>query len=730
MDAFPYFSGFVVLYRNRSLRADFTALEPASVYRKLTFLLILVLLFTVISILPTLELIELDKKSTGIHKIWIGELPFWQETIILISGLLLLFVGYVTNSTPSFSINRVIVLYSCFVVFLNQILLVLILFFAWFKIQGGFWSTLAAVLLAAVLALDYWDAKSFGQYVRRYFFLTCTKGLSFIFLWLCFFGLPQKAASVFSTYYYEKLRPAVAQIPLQHLIFSDRDRFKSVHEAGHRLRVLYAKAFLTSRTDELSRITRLIDEGKGSIYPADMDICQLTDLVRSRDIRSTSLTFDKIPLFRPVHPDWDVMLTALVVQGTISGADLDKIIAGFKTMLPKTCQGRLPDIGSPYKALFVSLATGTHTDFLPPRFDLLEALSDSHFCPVLSLRLAGKDHWAALLQIDRGSGIGWFRIENPPEMKESIQLLFDSGESSVLRDEILSRFLVPLSLDYLRGVMEHYSGPLVVFSKKGITAALPDRFAETDLGEVKRAVAVASDPFQSPVPVFGNARSDSFSEYSTYIRAIASIKALLKPAPYRGNLFPRPAAATFGRKGPGRLDEIDRLLKRIGPLRDSDRMDIAYLLVKNHHVYGAPDLFVRLAGKGPSSTDLIDCRDAFIIGRQLFLLGYHQEAYGYLELASLRHPFNSEYELWYHIARVKLQKPQASFYSPPYHKPHLQLYYQTIDDIRKGKDKSALKRLEKALEKDSHNSLANHLQSKYFRRPLDEQYFFPTPEGL
>jgi hypothetical protein len=41
-----------------------------------------------------------------------------------------------------------------------------------------------------------------------------------------------------------------------------------------------------------------------------------------------------------------------------------------------------------------------------------------------------------------------------------------------------------------------------------------------------------------------------------------------------------------------------------------------------------------------------------------------------------------------------------------------------------------LKRLENALEKDSHDSLATHLLSKYFSRPLDERHFFPAQEGL
>ena len=175
---------------------------------------------------------------------------------------------------------------------------------------------------------------------------------------------------------------------------------------------------------------------------------------------------------------------------------------------------------------------------------------------------------------------------------------------------------------------------------------------------------------------------------------------------------------------------LETFLQNTQQLRDNDRMDLAYLLASSNQVYAAPDLFIRLAAKKPISTDLIDCRDAFIVGRQLFLLGRYADAFNYLELAAGRHPYHSEYELWYHMALLKLKKAARDSYSPPARQPYLYLYYQTIADIEKGHPDAALKRLEKMLEKDSHDSLANHLLNKYFKRPLDEKYFFPAQEGL
>jgi len=727
----PVLSGLLVLYAIRSLRGNFKPFDITTVTRThVFFFLFLVLIFAVLSILPSLDLIELNQKSTEVYKSWIRELPYWQDLLILVSGLLLLLAGYITNSIAPVTINRAFILYAGLIIFIGVLTIILLPVFTWLKIQGGFGIQLMIVLLAAILAMDYWDARSFGQYTRRFFFLTCTKVFYCIFLWICFLGLPQKAASTLSAYYFDKARPAVIQGFNKYLVFSDRDRFKSAHVAARRIRSLYSGALYNSRPDELNLITGLLHGNKGSIFPADADICRLADLIHRGEIQSSSMVFDRVPIFRPIHPDWDVMLTALLIQGTISKTDLNNFVADFKTMLPKTSQGRLPNISTPYKAHYVSLATNTHVDFVPPRFEFLENLLEKNICPVLPLRLAGVNYWAALLHIDRQSGIAWFRIKTLSCMGKSIKILFDSDESKNLKDEILSRFMVPLSLEYLRDVLEHFSGAVVAFTPTGLEKVLPDLFVKKDLAEMNRAVAFASDPVLSTAPIFSDPQPNLFSEYAGYTRAVALVKAMLRPTPYKGNLFSRPAVTSLNRIGLGRIKEIEALLGRIGTLRDCDRIDIADLLVINNHVNGAPDLFVRLTTEKIVASDLIGCRGAFGIGRELFLLGYHEKAFRYLELAFLRHPFNSEYELWYHIAREKLKKPPVPFYSPPEHQPDLYLYYQTLADIRKGHDKSALKRLENALEKDSHDSLATHLLSKYFSRPLDERHFFPAQEGL
>ncbi|MEW6671627.1 MAG: hypothetical protein AB1427_07980 [Thermodesulfobacteriota bacterium] len=724
----PILSGLIVLFANLSSKENYKNFDISSVTSThLPFFLFLVGMFTVMSVLPYLDLIELDRTQMMIYKAWFLDLPYWQDLLILVAGLVLLLAGYITNTEKPVSINRAFILYACFSVIVALLSAVLLFVFDWLKVQGGFGAQLIIVLIGAVLALDYWDAETFGQYMRRIFFLTSTKAVYFVLLWLCFLGLPQKAASDLSAYYFKEARPPVMEDFQKHLVFSSRDRFKSAHDASHKVRALYARALNSSKAGELQQVAGLFDKNKESIFPPDADICRLADLVNRKEMHAASPALEKVPIFRPVHSEWDVMLTALLMQGLISNAGLNNFIADFKAKLPKTSQGNLPAINTPSKARYVSLATATCVDFIPPRYELLEKLAANSFCPVIYLRLAGKNYWAALFHVDRQTGIAWFRIETHQEMEKSIQVLFDSNKSGAFRDEILSRLLVPISLDYLREVLDHYSGAVVVFTRSGLAQALPGLFAANDLAEMQRAVNFAASPVLLGGMIVAGTR---ISGYADYLRFVAIIKEMLTPAPYRQNLFFTQGAAPDGFKGLNRLKLIETLLSQMEPLRDCDRFDIAALLVENNHVNGAPDLFVKLTGKTPISSDLIDCREAFRIGRKLFLLGFHEKAYGYLELAFLRHPFDSEYELWYHIAGEKLKKPSAPFYSPPDHKPDLDLYYRTLADMRNGNRQGALKRLERGLEKDSHDSLAAHLLNKYFNRPLDERHFFPAQEGL
>ena len=728
----PVISGFLVLYANISLRKNFHSFNIGSITKKqnLYYFVFFVLLFTVLSVLPDLDLIELNKDSAEVYKAWIGGLPFWQELLILVSGLLLLQIGYLTNSTEPFSINRAFILYACFVIFISFFYLVLYLVFDWLKIQGSFWTHFIIFLVSAIMAIDYWDVRSFGQYTRRFVFLTCTKSFSFIFLWLCLLGLPQKAASDFSANYFNKSRPAITQHFNKHLIITDRDRFESIHEASRRIRSLYTRALYRSSSEELKQINTMINENKGIIFPPDTDICSLADLIIQKSIKSSSISFDSVPVFRPVHHDWDVMLTSLLSQGIISGADLNKFIADLKKMLPDTSQGRLPDINTSSRARYVSLATNTRVDFIPPEFDLIEKLVKRNICPVLSLRLAGKDYWAALLHMDHQSGIAWFRIETLSDMEESIQVLFDSNEATELREEILSRIMIPLSIEYFRNALKHYSEAAIVFTPEGLDKALPDLFAKNDLLEIKQALLFASDPAHSTPLTFNAPQNNLFLEYAENKYTIALIKALLEPSGYKENLFFRPIASSFEHKGLARLSEIQRLLDQVKTMRDCDRIDIVSLMVANNHVNGARDLFMRLVSEKICTSDLVDCGDAFNTGREVFLLGYHEKAYDFFNIAYSRHPFNAEYEMWHHITELKLDKPQSQFYSPPWHEPDLYMYYRILKDIQDGDKDSALERLEKALKQDSHNSLAVHLMSKYFDGILDERHFFPSQEGL
>ncbi|MCP3871967.1 MAG: hypothetical protein GY699_02285 [Desulfobacteraceae bacterium] len=727
----PIVSGCWVLFANRSIKKNFNSFDMGVVtHTHLHFFLIFLFLFTLLTVLPDLDFIELNQQSPNTTNLWLTTVPFWQDLVILIMGVAVLLAGYLTNTKSSISINRAFILYACFITLYFLLATALVLSFNWLKVKGGLGTHILLALISAMLALDYWDARAFGQYVRRFFFLTCTKGLYFLFLWLCFLGLPQKTASTIVVHYFKKSRPAVVQGFDAHLVFSHRDRFRSAHNASHRLRYLYTRAILNARTDELNQINRRLYKNNEAVFPADADIYSLKKLIDSGKVKNPVSLFEKIPKFRPIHPEWDVMLTALLMQNTISMKDLNDFIVDFKSILPKMSEGHLPPINTPNKARYVSLATNTHVDFIPPKFEVIEVLLKNNLYPVLYIHLAGSQYWATLINMDPQSGIAWFRIETKSDMGQSIQNLYDSDESKELEDEITSRIMVPLSLKYFRDHMEQYPGPVVVFTKKGLGKTLPNLFSGKELDATNRAITLSADPESSTTPLVSELQPDTLSDYAGYLRRVASVKNMLSPTPYKRNRFFRPATPSLDLTGVDRLKKIDDLIGQIPNLVGRDRIKIAALLAANNHARIAPHLFKRMATEKTVSSDHMGCRDAFLIGRELFLLGYHQKAYRYLELPFLRHPFNSKYELWYHIVREKLTLPPIPFYSPPYHQPDLYLYYQTLVDLRKGHNKRALKRLEDVIEKDSLNSLATHLLSKYFNRPLDDHHFFPTQEGL
>lgn len=729
----PVLSGFAVLFANRHLKAEHAPLDFHDALRPHAgFLLVLVLLLTSVIFLPFLDLIELNRGSVQSPGDWLRTLPIWQETIILMSGLFLLLAGYALNAGGSVSVNRVVILHACFILFFLMILALLLTSFQWLRVQGGFVTELTAVLLAAVLALDYWDARTFGQYTRRFFFLTATKGISFLFLWLCLMGLPQQTAAEIAAYQFENMTPDYAGLSPEFLIYKYRGHFNDAHTASRRLRNLYADAFIEENAERLRRVAALTECRPDGPFPEDADLCRLARRITGNLVRTPSMDFDAVPLFRPVHPHWDVMLTALLAQESVSKTDLDRFIADFKTALPKSARGRLPNLDAPHETGYVALATGMQVDFLPPRSEMVDALLEHGYHPVLSIRLDGRKRWAVVLHIDETSRICWVRLATPGNTEKAIQLHFDAGDTNEFKTEILSRMLTPLPMEHFNNALNHGAGPLVVFSPDGIHTALPEQFTKTDLAALDRAVALSADPDSATEKpfLFSFDRKNPFAAFAAYLRIVAAAKAMLVPSPYDQNLFFGPAADSEVPKGPARLREIEALLDRAAPLRDGDRMDIAALMIEHRHDQQAPDLFLRMALEKPFSSDVIDCADAFGIGRRLFLMGRHEAGYRYLRIASKRHPFYSVFEMWRHIALAKLGRPQKDFRIPPARKPDLYRYYQTLVDMQNGDEASARRRLEKALKEDSHDSMARHLLHRYFDAPLDERYFFPAPEGL
>jgi|GEM_PF-2588785 len=727
----PIFSALVVLYAYRRLKATFKPFDITLVTKThLKFVLFSVAAFTFVSILPEIDMIQLSLPTPEGFKNWVGEAPFWVDVSILVAALVVMIGGYVTNTTAPITINRAVILFACFIVFTTLLWSTVFFTYAWLKVQGSVFTQFVFVMLSALLAIDYWDASTFGQYTRRFFFLSLTKGFSFVYLWLCFVGLPQQGATALAEHYYENNRPTTLPGFERYLVFTHRDRFESGHKAARRLRAGYATAFTGGERERLQELDDLLGDTTGRIFPADDHISQLKEWAQAHQPNGGAEVFRRVPLFKPIHTDWDVMLTALLVQDVIAQDRLNEIVADFKTMLPESSKGRLPDISLPHKARYIAAATGSQVDFVPPQFELLETLIKQGIHPVLSIYLAGNAYWAALIEIDAADGLAWFRLETPSGTMKAIQTCFDANEGQTYRQEILSRVMMPLPIATFRNYLAINSRPVVVFTTKGLATELPELFTAEDLTAMHAAVAAIANPVPLMASDIVASEDNPFARHVAYTRVVAAIRKMLYPARYDAKLFDFSKTNTAVPTGTERFTAIEALIDRIGGLRDVDRVEIANEMVRHNHVRAAPALFLRLAGGNQIVSDLADCSNAKRIGRELLLLGHYEAAYRYLNIPFLRHPFATEYDLWRHIAAEKLNNPPEPFLSPPEHEPHLQLYYLTLADIRNGKQAAAQKRLEAALKKDSHDSLAVHLMSKYFDQPLNERQYFPAQKGL
>jgi len=727
----PIFSAFAVLFAYRRLKPTFKQFDITLVTKThFKFVLFSVAAFTLVSILPEIEMIQLNLPQPESFKNWAGEAPFWVGILILVAALTVMIGGYVTNTTAPITINRAVILFACFIVFTTLLWSTVYFTYAWLKVQGGVFTQFVFVTLGALLAIDYWDASTFGQYTRRFFFLCLTKGFSFVYLWLCFMGLPQQGAAVLAKYYYENNRPTTLAGFERYLVFTHHDRFESGHKAARRLRAGYAAAFSKGERESLQKLDDLLDWTKGRVLPADDHIGRLKAWAKVHQPKDGAEVFRRVPLFKPIHTDWDVMLTALLVQEVIAQEQLNEIVADFKTMLPESSQGRLPDISMPHKARYIEAATGSQVDFVPPQFELLKTLINEGIHPVLSIYLSGNAYWAALIEIDESDDLAWFRLETPSSTMKAIQTCFDANEGQAYRQEILSRVMMPLPITTFRNFLEINSRPVVVFTANGLAAELPELFTAGDLAAMHAAVAAIANPTSLMAADIAASGDNPIARHADYTRGVAAIRKMLYPARYDAKLFDLSKTNISIPTGIKRFTAIEALIDRIGGLRDIDRVEIANEMVRHNLVRAAPELFLRLTGGNRIACDLIDCSNAQRIGRELLLLGHYEAAYHYLNISFLRHPFATEYDLWLHIAAEKLNKPPEPFLSPPEHEPHLHLYYLTLADIRAGKQAAAKKRLEAALKKDSHDSLAVHLMSKYFDQPLNERQYFPAQKGL
>ena len=727
--AMPVISALVIIYFNRLYIKRLPSLQFTSISKKnIRSIVILTLFIFVLQISAELNLLDL-KNQLGKSSVYLlHDLPLWQDMIIAFIGITTILTIYLMRTTATISINQIIILYACYTSIVSAIVLIFAGLTRMLNVNTGFLLAIVSILLAAVLSRDIIDVQSFGAYLSRFFFRILPKGLNFIFLWVCFLGLPQQVASVYSSYYYNRIYPIPGENITQNLIFTDRDRFKSGHQAAKKARYLYSKIFLTENWNALEKMSEDMDNNANFIYPNGDDIYLLNELSKSRNFKFNPVEDIDIPISRPIQSSWDVFLYAITKQGLLTNTD--ELIARFKTNLPDASKGNLPEIESFHEANFVSLATEIPIYFLPPSFEYVKSLLKNDIVPIILLYLSGKPLWAAIVTIDFDNSVVLVRTETTDREENSIKKIFDSNRDDKYKNEIMSRQITILPIEYVKSLFSNTSSPIIIFTDKKELLAMNLILKNEELKEIKRAIGNLHDPQNIQSSGLISNTYQHQSEYAKRINSIAKIKYMIQPQGLDYELFPNPEDMSLGLSRKDRHDYVAATLKDTKLLSSRDQIDISYKLINNDNVYSNKKLFVSLAKTPPVFNNLIDCDEAFTIGKQLFLSGYHKESLPYLELASKRHPFSSSYEIWYHIALLKNDKHVPLAYSDIKSKEGMWLYYQTLRDIKSGDSATAFLRLEKNIRIDSHNSLANQLLYKYFNSSLDDDYFMIAPEGL
>jgi len=430
---------------------------------------------------------------------------------------------------------------------------------------------------------------------------------------------------------------------------------------------------------------------------------------------------------RPIHGDWDVFLAAMSMQ---QGADVDfaKQISSFKAKLPKAAEGELPSLQYPHDAQLAAYATGQKAVFVQPTLQNLKTILDKKLIPIALLSLTGKEKWGAVLSVDEEKKLAIVLLGTSGEIQNNIQRLFDSDKAQENKNEILSRMIVFIPLESLREIIEDGGNPIIAVTNADSMKKMDAAFGRDYLNAMEAVAANDRriDIFNDPASKKSAAGSSADTEY---LRSITKIKQLLDSGETDYEAFLSNSRAEVY-NWEQRIGAVEKIIDAVGELKEKDRFYIGYLLAKERNIQATRNLFLRLTDRPIKLNSMVDCREAYAIGKNLYLLGRYEAAFRYLNLAQARHPLAPNYERWFKIAALKANGEVLDEPAVTPSDPGLALYHKTLIDIENGEQDQALERLEAAVETDSHDSMANHLLNRYFGRPLDSTYFFDCPEGL
>jgi hypothetical protein len=708
-------------YRNLSPRKPLAKVWADHKYAFITLTVVLFLM----SVLQFLDLIEFRSEPQELM-IWIHKQSSIEIILTALCWSLICTGIYLLSRPTEFKVYVIASIAVCSSLLFAHVFWISALFYKVIHTFGTSLIHFYANGIAGLLTLEFLDADSAKSFMGKYFGRTLPNLINLSLFIACVLGVPSFASHKLSGYFYDRIEP----IPLEQYSIPSflNPNYLDGHAYGERIRYQLSKILLEGSSNTYLVLQDHLKHNKDLVHTLAGDLYTLEDThIDSFPLEDEWVEeLKKKELFRPIEPDWDVLISMAKHQGDLS--DYQQAIAEFKSKFSEVHYGKLPDISTLHSLLLVQEAFSLKLIYFQPELESIDRLHKLGVTPGMRISLSGKSQWCAVLKTFEPQRMALLRCEIENDAHNRLRHIFDAGQEQENAIEILSRTLVFLPLSYLEGIIQSSNSLVVAFLNQHKLKELENLNLLVDQDQFRRA---ANLDHLSPDQLSHELIQKHGTEKQTHqgLFAKKAIEFYLKFDDLDlEDLFESRNIISPDQRSKGILSILQD-----SELTLSEKIELAGTLSQKGPALppGFDKVLLQLVGKKPPEFfDKLGCGSGFKIGLQLQLQGHFDLAEPYLRLPYYRHPQSKKYDLWYQINRIKRNLSPLDLQGSMKKEGGLYLYYRTLADLQLENKQEARGRLNQVLKKDRHNSMALHLMAKYFDQPIDTKFYFPNMKGF